>query len=253
MLNRLIRLMRSWPTHPIDTLYGIETSRKVLPWMIRTGNKATDEANIGYAGAQPSILRVCLELLPDVTGASFIDLGCGKGRMLATATEYPFKSIIGVELSSSLCRAAERNVEHVAKIHPLRTKAVVIRGNATHPPLPVSGVVVLFLNNPFRAPLVGELITFLGGVMSTHPTLKIFLIYYNPVHAWLMDKTPTLFRFYAAKMDFRKDERGSTPFGNEFDSVVIWQNDAEPMAAPHFSANRPVVVTVPDYGADVQH
>src|SRR5688572_3166400 len=42
----------------------------------------------------------------------FIDFGCGKGRVVLQAAMYPFRKVIGVELSTELCDVARRNVEH---------------------------------------------------------------------------------------------------------------------------------------------
>jgi SAM-dependent methyltransferase len=37
------------------------------------------------------------------TIGTFLDMGCGKGRVLAMAAAYGFKEIIGVDLSPQLC------------------------------------------------------------------------------------------------------------------------------------------------------
>jgi SAM-dependent methyltransferase len=41
---------------------------------------------------------------------TFIDLGSGKGRVLLMASEFPFRKIIGVEISSELTELAGRNI-----------------------------------------------------------------------------------------------------------------------------------------------
>src|SRR5262245_6592558 len=40
----------------------------------------------------------------------FVDIGCGKGRVLLIASSYPFRSICGIELSRPAFDAAEQNV-----------------------------------------------------------------------------------------------------------------------------------------------
>lgn len=42
---------------------------------------------------------------------TFIDMGSGKGRALLIASEFPFKNIVGIELSEPLHRVAEENVK----------------------------------------------------------------------------------------------------------------------------------------------
>jgi SAM-dependent methyltransferase len=40
----------------------------------------------------------------------FVDIGCGKGRVLLVASNFPFRSICGIELSQSLLEIAEKNI-----------------------------------------------------------------------------------------------------------------------------------------------
>lgn len=50
-----------------------------------------------------SVLRQILDRLPlDFEEYTFIDLGSGKGRALLIASEYPFRAVVGVELSPKL-------------------------------------------------------------------------------------------------------------------------------------------------------
>lgn len=50
-----------------------------------------------------------------IPGGTFLDLGAGKGRVLVVAALYPFRRVIGVELSESLCAIARKNVELARK------------------------------------------------------------------------------------------------------------------------------------------
>src|SRR5438874_1072661 len=79
--------------HAIDLKYGVETSSLVEPWGIRTGHCLIDAQNIGYAGSQPSIIHAVLATIPNKASSSFVDLGCGKGRVLVIASEYEFAEI----------------------------------------------------------------------------------------------------------------------------------------------------------------
>jgi precorrin-6B methylase 2 len=40
----------------------------------------------------------------------FVDIGCGKGRVLLVASSFPFRSICGIELSRPAFEIAERNI-----------------------------------------------------------------------------------------------------------------------------------------------
>ena len=56
----------------------------------------------------------------------FLDLGAGKGRMLLAASRYPFRRVIGVELSDRLAAIARSNVA------AFRLRARSGRGRAGH-------------------------------------------------------------------------------------------------------------------------
>jgi SAM-dependent methyltransferase len=45
----------------------------------------------------------------------FVDVGCGKGRVLVMAAQFPFRRVIGVEVSPTLAAAAAANVARVRR------------------------------------------------------------------------------------------------------------------------------------------
>jgi SAM-dependent methyltransferase len=96
--------------HPFDLLYRTDTSG-VAPLPNIPGQEAILTHAVDYAGSQPSVLRLALKDLLPLDTYTFIDLGCGKGRALLVASEFPFRAIIGVELSSRLAEIARRNAE----------------------------------------------------------------------------------------------------------------------------------------------
>jgi SAM-dependent methyltransferase len=57
------------------------------------------------------------KLALDYANTTFIDLGCGKGRTLLLASDYPFRAIIGVEISRELCDMAMENVKRYCSRH----------------------------------------------------------------------------------------------------------------------------------------
>ncbi|HVA32678.1 MAG TPA: class I SAM-dependent methyltransferase, partial [Candidatus Baltobacteraceae bacterium] len=46
-----------------------------------------------------------------VRQATFVDVGAGMGRAVLLASEYPFKQVIGVELSRALAEIARENLQ----------------------------------------------------------------------------------------------------------------------------------------------
>lgn len=63
-----------------------------------------------YMPAHYSVIDAALNLLPiNFKAFTFIDLGCGKGRSLLCAANFPFRKITGVEIDPTLVRVAREN------------------------------------------------------------------------------------------------------------------------------------------------
>ena len=108
--------------HPFDIEHGTDTSGFVaVADLDQLKHEAARARSLPYAGSQPSIVRAVLATLQPLELFTFVDLGCGKGRPLLVASEYPFREIIGVELSASLAKIAQRNGDLIKQRFPERT------------------------------------------------------------------------------------------------------------------------------------
>jgi hypothetical protein len=67
---------KAWATAPMDLQYGISTSASERKWWLRSGNARVDQANVGYVGSQPSVVRHALDIIEGIERAVFVDLGC---------------------------------------------------------------------------------------------------------------------------------------------------------------------------------
>jgi SAM-dependent methyltransferase len=87
---------------------------------------------------------------------TFIDIGCGKGRVLLIASELPFRRIIGVEFAPSLAEIARQNLRHYRGLQ--RCKDIeVITGDATEYEFP-SGPQVLYFYSPFSPAVLDQVV-----------------------------------------------------------------------------------------------
>ncbi len=104
---------------------------------------------VRYQGSSAVECRSALTHLPirreDFT---FIDLGCGKGRCLLIASEFPFRRILGVEFSRELCEVARKNLDIVQQSMGRRLNAEVVCQDAAEFVLPDEPL-VLYFYNPF--------------------------------------------------------------------------------------------------------
>ena len=68
-----------------------------------------------YQATRIRHFRYLMKALGLPEGSVFVDLGSGKGRVLLIASNYNFKRVVGLEISSQLCEIARKNVESYEK------------------------------------------------------------------------------------------------------------------------------------------
>lgn len=140
----------------------------------------------------------------------FIDLGSGMGRMvLEAASRYPFKRVIGVELSKELNDIARENVTNTRL--RLRCKDIdLVRSDVLDYEIP-GDVSVVFLNNPFRGEIFAAVIERLIASVDRSPR-PVTVIYFNPVEEAFLLGTGR-FRHVRTVRRGRKAVKGD-PFGS---------------------------------------
>jgi hypothetical protein len=241
------KIVPAWQrTHPFDRHHGTDTSGIVPRHLIVADKKLQAQITV-YGGSQPSIVRRAILALGDVEQYSFVDLGCGKGRPMIVASEFPFRSIAGVELSSQLARVAQRNIATVERRFPTRRRPSVIEGNAVTSTYP-EGDLVVFLYHPFGGDILTQIVKRLENSIAREG-VRLMLIYYNPVHGHLVDASPAFTRWYAENLSYDESEMGFGP--DTGDAVVIWKSVNAKKMTPHANADRPILVTKPLWKAEV--
>jgi SAM-dependent methyltransferase len=94
-----------------DNRYGTDTGGSVGTSDLGIADDTVREQAILYLPSPERVTRWMLSTLRlDYRTYSFVDLGCGKGRVLLVASTYPFQRVIGVEISQELSRIARENV-----------------------------------------------------------------------------------------------------------------------------------------------
>src|ERR1700728_2166573 len=139
--------------HPFDLEYGTETSGLITGEELVSG-RWNDLWNTAYYGISPSGLTQMLEALDlDWPRFTFVDLGSGKGRALLLASRFPFRQIVGVEISPDLSNVATTNIERFSApwqtCHEIEPRV----GDAAEFAYP-SGPLVVFLYQPFLSPVL---------------------------------------------------------------------------------------------------
>ena len=97
-------------------------------------------------------------------GFTFIDIGCGKGKVLLSALALSFTRIIGVELSPSLCEIANKNL-FTARLVRRRCGTVQVScSDAVDFSVP-NEPTIFFFYNPFTYDVM-EIV--LGNILDAH-------------------------------------------------------------------------------------
>ena len=223
------RLYMVWDRgHPFDRQFGVDTLGIVAADRI-TQDKRLAAQILYYIGSQPSIVRRALATLGAVEDYTLLDFGCGKGRAAIVASEFPFRQVIGVELSPVLAAKAQANVAIIANRFPERPGITIFNANVLEFALP-TGKLAIFAYHPFGAEILAGVVKRLEAALAAD-TPHIFFVYYNPVHADVLDSSPAFQRFYAGVIPYDKSELG---FGAlKHDDVVIWQSVRGAIPRPH--------------------
>jgi SAM-dependent methyltransferase len=87
---------------------------------------------------------------PETT--TFVDLGCGKGRVVLVAAQRPFRQVVGIEVSPELVAIARANVERYHPPPHLLAPIEIVNADATAVDLP-DGNLLVHLYHPFETPV----------------------------------------------------------------------------------------------------
>jgi SAM-dependent methyltransferase len=176
--------------HPFDQRYGVDTGGLIGGGELRSGHR-NDVFNTAYYGMAPSrFQRVMVDWIADQTHAaledySFIDLGCGKGRAVLMASGFGFREVVGVELHAALAGIAEANVAAWTAAGRAVCPVRIVCRDATEFTFP-DGPCLLYLFNPFAAPVMKQLIERIESDFAARPGL-LDLIYFNPEAGHLLE------------------------------------------------------------------
>lgn len=109
----------------------------------------------------------------------FIDLGSGKGRALLLASEYPFRRILGVELSPRLHRIADRNLTLYRSPTQQCNRFELCCMNAGDFQFPVEKT-LLYLFQPFPREVFTRVLANLERSLTAHPR-ELVVVYQHPL------------------------------------------------------------------------
>lgn len=205
---------------PFDAAYGVETGG-FLGWRDLRSGEANDAYISGYFGTTPSIGRRLIGCVEQPEQYTFVDVGCGKGRVAILAGERGFGRIVGVEIAGALAELARVNAAVVAARYAERTAIEIVHEDAVRfewPPEPL----VLFLYQPFERPVMRALLERVAASVATTPR-PVVVIYLHPALAGMIDQVPAFERRAQGTLTPTAEERPYSYGGQgDPDDFVIW-------------------------------
>jgi len=166
-----------------DTKYGTDTAGSVPPEQLGITDAAVRDQAILYL---PSPTRVTRWMFDNIgvehREFSFVDLGCGKGRVLLVGSDYPFRRIVGVEISPELAAIARRNIERYQPASRRCQDVTVTNVDATRFEFPATNL-LLHLYHPFEPAITTAVLANLQRSVEAAPRKVViaYLLYTSAV------------------------------------------------------------------------
>ena len=212
--------------HPFDERFGVETSG--LIYELPSGHQH-DLYNNGYFGVAPSVFHAIMRAMRkrlhlDFQHFRFVDVGSGKGRALLLASDYPFREILGVELSPELDRIARSNIaRYAATKGGLRTRPPVIsmQGDATDFSWP-PGPLIVYMWNAFTGPVMERVFRNLESSLQEQPR-ELYLIYIHPELESMLGELPWLVRLWRDEFAMNDEDFEAWAFPTRAEMCAVYQ------------------------------
>ncbi len=158
----------------LDRRAGIETQGRISTTELGYSN----QDYVHYVAAGWFQLRRILRTSDVGPEDVFIDYGSGMGRVVYQAAAwYPFKRVIGVELTPALTEVAQCNIDR--NVDRLRCRDVeLVTADALYYPFP-DDVTVVYFNNPFHGDVFRKVMQRIVE-SQTRRRRRLLVVYANP-------------------------------------------------------------------------
>lgn len=208
--------------HPFDREYGTDTSDLISGEQLVSGRR-NDFWNPGYYGISPSGFNQILDCLSlDWPRFTFVDVGSGKGRALLLASRFPFRRIIGVELSPELSKTAAENILKFRAPWQRCRNIEAVNADAESFVYP-SEPLVLYLYHPFLAPVLKRCLANLSRALSAEPR-EVYLLYTHPLFESVLRKMAVGFvKQWERQFALSDEDRDADLLGTTGDRVAVYR------------------------------
>jgi len=171
-----------------DTLFdlrlGTDTTTRVTQSQLKVIAPEHQAQANPYFMTRARALRRAFEHAQIPLNQRFLDIGCGKGKALITASLFGYENVLGIEFAPDLVKAAQANLAKVTPHLPTNAKAEVICADATNYDYEARDS-VFFLFNPFGSDIMRGFCQQLAKSLKKDPR-PIWIIYADPAYIEVM-------------------------------------------------------------------
>ncbi len=173
------RKKRRYGDADFDWDHRVNTTSAAVGWKSRLLGSLYSE----YQPTEAAAFREMIGSLEiDFSQFTFIDIGSGKGRVLLMAADFPFRSIVGVELLPELHAVA---LDNLRRLSDKSSSVVAVCADATSFEFPLDPLVV-YLFHPLPEWGLRKLMENLTRSVAQHPR-DVLVVYHNPVFSALVE------------------------------------------------------------------
>lgn len=181
-----------------EKIYGINTTGADELASLAKKGIDTSHATI-YMPISYVLLNTLLKQLPTKPVKHFLDIGCGKGRILCVATHNGINKVSGVDISKDLCADATANLELTKVQFPLLEYAIFTK-DAMNFEI-AADVDCIFLFNPFDVVVMGAVVYNIMESAQENPR-DITVIYANPLYQDLFEEEGFVETYHTKEMKY---------------------------------------------------
>lgn len=159
---------------------------------------------IAYQPTPYFIIEKIIDYLKPTPNDIFIDLGCGKGRVVFLVALQKLKKVIGVELNKELIDIAQRNL-----VNFTHNKTAIEFINNDVANFKVKDETIFFMFNSFGCKTLQSVLNNIKDSLLDNPR-QIQIVYFGPTHQSLLDNEDWL------TLERRIDNCGCRIWHNKF-------------------------------------
>lgn len=164
--------------------FGIDTTGNNDLSSLKNNSEEFRHSTIYMPASYGLLEQVFAEITPH-TYKHFLDIGCGKGRVICTAAYKGFKKITGIEISKPLYQSAIENANKTMQHIPASSINVLL-ANAINYQIE-NDTDCIFMFNPFNEIILEKVLENIDESLIKNPR-NITLIYFNSLYRPLLAK-----------------------------------------------------------------